>query len=490
MNKKSAITSRNFPRLAWAWPEGGRNQLVLAAICPDENRAYEAIKAWLRETDLDDATFAEHRLLAAITTRFDARLTHHPEYARLCGLQRLNWTRSRMAIATSKPVLQEMVDAGLKVILLKGAARVALDISEQKSRTSYDLDLLLKPGDFEQAFEILARHDWASSRGESVLGLRARLSSVRARNFKKGHFGDIDLHRFAYHTSSSDPHWEAELFADLCEVEFYELKAYVPGPEERLAMAISHGGWDGQSHSDWLVDIAHILATEPVDFTKFESIVRGRGLQGAGSIALSYLSREVGLNIPDSTLHRICGQSTYASPTQLPALLLAKEAEAMSRAQKIVRRTIIGYKKLWYSGRNTVLDAPLFRAFTKVKPTAEADGYALSLPIALPDQVAEGAWRFDLTLETPAPVRSRRLEFELNSAKRNLCHLQAIHLKRSGDTLAMRFRGRVTLGPEDRSLVLDALPSKLVEDEIGSYDHQKYATIPFALIDADLTRAS
>jgi hypothetical protein len=151
------IASHRFPSLSWAWPQGGRHLLIVAAICPDEDRAFEAIQQWLRETDLDDATFAEHRLLSAITTRFDARLAHHPEYARLCGLQRLNWTKSRMAVSTAKPALQKMVDAGLSVILLKGACRIALDIAEQKSRTSYDLDLLLNHSDFANAIEILAQ---------------------------------------------------------------------------------------------------------------------------------------------------------------------------------------------------------------------------------------------------------------------------------------------------------------------------------------------
>lgn len=478
--------SRRFPRLAWAWPEGGRNQLVKAAICPDDDRAINEIEAWLRNTDLDDATFAEHRLLAAITTRFDARLAHHPEYARLCGMQRLNWTRSRMAIAATRPVLEEMVEAGLRVILLKGACRVALDMTEQKSRTSYDLDLLLGPGDFEKAFEILASDGWASTRGESAMGLRARLSSVRARNFKKGRFGDIDLHRFAYHTSSSDPQWDAQFFEDLQHIDFYGLKVFIPGTEERLAMAIGHGGWDGQSHSDWLVDVARILEKEPVDFEKFAAILKGRRLRGAAAIALSYLAREVGLDLPDELLHRAHATTDYAKVGQFPALLLAKDAERLLAGQKLARRLVVGYEKLWHSGRSNTDDAPVFRAMTRSAKDCGQQGLALRAPITTA-ALRSGTYSFAILIEVPSPSRSRRLEFEINSEKRNLCHLQAMHWRRQGANVGARFKGRVTLTEGEGALTLEALPGKLIEDGPGSMEYEKYAAVPFVVKKAEFS---
>lgn len=479
------LVSRRFPRLAWAWPDGGRHLLIMAAICPDDDRAFAAITQWLQDTDLDDATFAEHRLLAAITTRFDARLAHHPEYARLCGLQRLNWTRSRMAISTCRPALEQMVDAGLQVILLKGACRVALDMSEQKSRTSYDLDLLLGPADFDRAFEILAADGWQSTRGESALGLRARLSSVRARNFKKGRFGDIDLHRHAYHTARSQDDCDAQLFRDIQPVTFYDQPVFIPGPEERLAMAIGHGGWDGQSHSDWLVDVARILQTEQVDWDKFLHIITARRLRGAAAIALSYLDQAIGLPVPDAICDGICREAVIPKPSQVAAVLLAKEAESLSRGQNLARACVVSYHRIWHSGRDKGADTPVFRALTKTTGGDPAAQYALSQPVALPEAAQAGRWQFAITVAMPAPQRRRRIEMELNSADRNICHLQAFHLRKKADVVLARFSGEIVTQPDDVSLVISALPGKLIENAEGGADQEKYGAIPFAVTKAD-----
>ncbi|WP_342071653.1 nucleotidyltransferase family protein [Yoonia algicola] len=482
--------SRRFPNLAWAWPQGGRNQLVVAAICPDEARAFAAIESWLHETDLDDATFAEHRLLAAITTRFDDRLKKHKEYARLNGLQRLNWTRSLMAMSAAKPALQEMVSAGLRLILLKGACRVALDVSEQKSRTAYDLDLLLSPSDFVGAFEILAANGWVSTRGESVLGLRGRISSVRARNFKHGRFGDIDLHQSAYHIANQSENIDRALLDDVQPAQFYGLPVFVPSPEERLAMAIGHGGWDGHSHSDWLVDAARIVNVDGVDWDKFCKIIKCRKLSGPTAIALSYLSTEVGLNISSEVLREVCGRTNLASPAQISAMFLAKDTGKLTSAQRTIRRAFENFHKLKHSGRDKMQDTPLFRAVTKPGSSAAATAGVLEQQLVPDTQAKAGLWSFNVTLNVKAPPKRRRIEFEINSPTRNLCHLQAFHLRKSGDHTMMRFKGQIELKKDDFPCVLSALPGKLVEAPDGSAEHQKYGIVPFSVLAADFTHQS
>ncbi|KQI73397.1 hypothetical protein AN191_00370 [Loktanella sp. 5RATIMAR09] len=488
MTLQPSSASRRFPHISWAWPNGSRHKLITAAIHRNDETAFAAIKDWLRETDLDDATFAEHRLLSAITTRFAHDLAQMPEYARLCGLQRLNWTRSRMAIAISRPALEEMVNAGLRIILLKGACRVALDMDEQKSRTSYDLDLLFHPDDFEKAFEILAAGGWHSTRGESVLGLRARLSSIRARNFKKGRFGDIDLHRSAYHLASSSEACDQALLNDTQPVSYYDLPMYIPSVEERLTMAIGHGGWDGHSHSDWLVDAARILDRESVDWEKFANIIRARRLLGPAAIALSYLDQEMGLQLPDRIRDNIYRQRRFSKASQISAMLLAKDTDALNRGQKIARGIVQGVERIRFSGRDKSHDTPVFRALTRKALVSPDATPALEQQVALPTQLQPGIWAFDLTLEMPSPRKPRRIELELNGQDRNLCHLQALHVRSTAAHIVVRFRGQVDINANDPPITVSALPGKLMEEGLGAEDHDKYAAIPFFIRSADFQR--
>lgn len=475
-------SSRRFPNLAWAWPQGSRNQLLIAAICPDDTRAFAAIEAWLCTTDLDDATFAEHRLLAAITTRFDEALKRHPEHARLAGLQRLNWTRSVMAINTAKPVLQKMIDAGLHLILLKGACRVALDASEQKSRTAYDLDVLLSRTDFVDAFDILMADGWKNSRGgESALGFRARVSSIRARNFKKGHFGDIDLHQNAYPFAYQSGEFDDTLLKEAMPAKFYDLPVFIPGPEERLAMAFAHGGKDGHRHSDWLVDAASILNSEKVNWNKFLKVVKYRRLNGPAAIALSYLSTEIGLEFPADVLREICGKTRLASPRQMGAMLLSKDSEKLSSVQRVVRRSVEIFRDIKYSGRDKKADSPLFRSFTKPGPSHSDSESALEQQIVPAEKVKEGLYSFSVLVNIKTPSLRRRIEFELNGPTRNLCHFQAVHFRGSGDRTLVKLRGTVKLSVEDFPVVLLALPGKLIQEPPGSPKHEKYGAIPFSV---------
>lgn len=483
--------SRSFPDLSWAWPRGGRLLLLRAALAPDEDRALKSLEDWFAQQDLDDAGYPEHRLLSAIATRFGSRLAHLPEYPRLIGLQRLNWTRSRMTVAAARPALEAMVDAGLKIVLLKGACRVALDPAEQKARTSYDLDLLLPGTDFDAAFGILASRGWMSSRGESTLGLRARLSSVQARNFKKGQFGDIDLHRNAYHFGQQNAACDAALLQELRAVSYYGLPVFVPSAEERLAMATGHGAWDGHQHSDWLVDVVRVLETETVDWNRLERIAHGRGLIAPLATALAFLRDEIGTALPKQEVGRFVSRHRRARVRDMPALILARDQATLTGLQRGLRLAVRLAYGLRFSGRKSGHDTPVFRSFTrksvrKTQTAAMAPKTEFVLPA--PEDAGPGQWQVDLDIEIDLPPVRRRLEFEMNAPDRNLCHFQGLHLSGKSGLHRLRLRGKVRVENHEWPLSLSALPSKFIESDEGSQDHQKYSARSFRVIGHRLAR--
>ena len=95
-----------YPKWSWAFPAGSHHQLVLAAIGRDDSRSLAAARSWLTAHDINDAQFRDHRLLLAIVARFGQELRDHSAYPRLIGLQRMLWTKSRLAIQEATPSLQ------------------------------------------------------------------------------------------------------------------------------------------------------------------------------------------------------------------------------------------------------------------------------------------------------------------------------------------------------------------------------------------------
>jgi hypothetical protein len=473
------IHSRRFPNFAWAWPDGGRLQLLQAALNPDEGVARQALFTWLSQNNLDDASFPEHRLFAAITTRFGRNLEGMAEYPRLVGMQRLHWTQSRLAVTANLPPLQKFVELGLKPVLLKGAARVALDPTQQKSRSAFDLDLVMPDADFEAAVRTLLDDGWQSTRGESVLGLKARLSSVRARNFKKGRFGDIDLHRCAYQNIQAHSQFDADLLRDALPVTYYDLPVFVPSVEERLVMAMGHGAWDGHHHSDWLVDIVGMLNSETVDWGKLYAIAQGRKLRGPIAIALSFLSNEINIPLPDDVLRRFGAHAPRAKLRDIPSLILARDTQDLTALQTRVRAIVHGAARLGKSGRNAKRDTRQLRRFTRPARVMGTGPTVFSHIVSQPQSTAPGTWTLTAKLLFKMPAVRRRIELEINGPDRNLGHVQVLHLHKSAETFAVQFSAKLELKETDFPISLVSLNSKFVGAEPDAPERIKYDRLPF-----------
>lgn len=252
-----AISSRPVSAaLRWAWPAGGLDQLLIAAACPDEGRARSAAHAWLATHDVDAVEYRDHRLLATIVDRCGTTLANLPAGPRLAGLQRQLWTRSRMAIAQAATALRRLTEAGIPVMLLKGAARIAAEPGAARSRLAHDVDAVVPPDRFADAVEGLAAAGWTASSGESQLCLRAHAPAIRAVNFFRDRFGDVDLHQWAYGDGRFHAVLDRALWEQARPAEFFGVPVFIPSDTDRAALAIVNSGLDAHAHSDWLVDCA------------------------------------------------------------------------------------------------------------------------------------------------------------------------------------------------------------------------------------------
>ena len=160
---------RRFPNPGWAWPSGRLDLLICAAINVQRDVALDAFRAWLGNRNIDEAGFSEQRLLAAIAHRFGRDLAAFPQYKSLVNLQRLLWGKSSMAAAENAPVLRMLAGAGIKAMLIKGAARIAVRPDDQLARVFYDIDILVPSDSFAAGVQKLFDAGWTASTGESRL---------------------------------------------------------------------------------------------------------------------------------------------------------------------------------------------------------------------------------------------------------------------------------------------------------------------------------
>ncbi|RUV20285.1 nucleotidyltransferase family protein [Mesorhizobium sp. M7A.F.Ca.MR.245.00.0.0] len=476
---------RRFPDYGWSWPTGQLDLLLKAALLSDEDAAVACAARWLDENDIDLVSFREHRLLAAISDRFGRKLAGHAAHPRLVGLQKMLWTKSRMAMREAEPALKAMADGGADIMLIKGASRIALNASAQRGRVAHDIDILVRPRDMAAVFDILRDRDWQIASGVSAQYLRTRLASLRSMNFFKGRFGDIDLHQLGYDGSQTSAEDDLAIWQRAVPAQFSGVAVFVPSPADRMALAIAHGGLDAHTHSDWLVDCAVAIHGEDVDWDTFLDIVGRRGLAVPAAVALSYLTFEIGIPVPEPTMARILEMADGVGLSRWSSVLQAKPRTDFGGLVWLSRGLAKQLRLKRKKGRlQQEPPAKPWRGRPAArKPQAASAPLVFSQAIACPQTT--GDMMLEITVRIGVPPVRRRIEMEINDGGEHIARLRAMAISRSGRERVLHFRGKVTLGGARVALTLEARPSRQFREWNDAATVAAYGALPFQLLSAD-----
>ncbi|WP_028081310.1 nucleotidyltransferase family protein [Solimonas soli] len=477
---------RRFPGHGWAWPAGGRDRLLRAALLADDAAALAAARRWLDEHDINSAGFAEHRLLLAIATRLSEALADHPAWPRLAGLQKMLWTRSQLALRDTLPALRALHAAGIPLMMLKGASRIAVDAAAQRGRIAYDIDVLVPAAAMGQALDLLHERGWLAASGVSHPYLRARLGAQRAINLQYGRFGDIDLHQCAYHPLQADAGDDRAIWERARPARFGGLDVWVPSAADRVALAIAHGARNTAAHSDWLVDAAVTLRQGQTDAAQLMDVLRRRRLLDPAAVALSYLACGLDVALPEGLLDAVRAAAGRPGLTRLMTLASMKPKQGLNPVLRLLRR---GVRVLAARAERRTMP-PEVTVKGKVVAGARAAHEAaavLRAELPLPAAPARGTTlRFDLRLRFEMPVlpSSRGIRLELKAAGVHLAHLVYRHARKRGGPLILRFRGEVPCPLPLGALSLESRWLRHCRDGEPQSTVERFEALPFRVLSA------
>ncbi|MBS0560009.1 MAG: nucleotidyltransferase family protein, partial [Proteobacteria bacterium] len=128
------------------WPPESQ-LLLLRAILAGPETARAAWRAWCGMRDLDSASWPEVRLLANLAGRLPALDPGSALIPRIQGIRRFVWTQTQMQLAGARPLLAAIAQAGIPMMPLKGAARLA-DGVRGNARLVRDIDVLVPVADW------------------------------------------------------------------------------------------------------------------------------------------------------------------------------------------------------------------------------------------------------------------------------------------------------------------------------------------------------
>lgn len=372
------------------WPEGTQALLLTAALAaPAEASA--AWREWLVHRNLDDAGWPEVRLLATVARRI-AQFGDSPVVPRVQGIRRFVWTRSQMCLANTRPLLAALGNAGLRMMLIKGAARLAQEHSSA-DRFINDVDVLVHLDHWRDALDVAHRAGWRAwmlgAPDRSLRGSQPGRDSFpyyHAVDFRKpgpNHLqGSVDLHSFALlmcrNAGDDDSLWARAVPAVLQGINFW-----VPSPTDQLLLTLAHGLlFDPNPVADWVLDATALVRSGTIDWDLLEKETAARELDPYIASTLTFLRERLHLNVPPDTLARVTMRVrepflsefqafvTAYAPTEETAIDRAREA-ACARACKTKeaggavrtdgpRRAPTGatWKRLPPEGSQTTLDIP------------------------------------------------------------------------------------------------------------------------------------
>lgn len=481
--------TRRFPDYGWAWPAGAHDQLLQSVLVADEPDALRRARTWLDTTNIDDAPFRDHRLLATVAHRFGRSIADHPTYPRLIGLQRNFWAQAQFARREAEPALARLVALQIPFILLKAASRTALDPSAEKSRVARDIDLLVRPEDMVRAFDALTGMGWQPSSGASAQFQRTQLPATRALNLFAGRFGDIDLHQYAYPAGGDD---ETDLWRHAVPARFGNVPALVPGPEDRAALAIAHGVLDAHAHSDWLVDCAIALGEPGFDWDRFNAIIADRDLSIGAAVTLSYIAESGGIAVPSAVIEKAVADADRQAG-RWGALLQAKPRTDIGPTLNALRWVAKERRKRGArQSRPVAPSSPVIRGHKQGDGVAEATPtpFAPTHRLELPASVFGGTpTRLAVVVRVALPPYARRIELEINGPASHVARLRYRKHGKSAGTELLRFEGAVTLSRDEGPLTVESRPVRQVRDSEPPDVVARFGAVPFQIVSVTATPA-
>ncbi|NJL75199.1 MAG: nucleotidyltransferase family protein, partial [Saprospiraceae bacterium] len=187
-----------------------QRELLRACLLPP-GEALPAYRRWLGRVDIQRLDHGSNRLLGLLYRNLSRAGEEFPHAALLKGNWRYHWVQNQTRVREVAGILRKMAEAGLPVMLLKGAALLDGYYKDYGSRPMADVDLLVP--------EQRAGERWNGSGSGGYLPLRHSAEAIRrslrynhALHLRKEGAVDIDLHWFMQHDGMSpgadDAVWE------------------------------------------------------------------------------------------------------------------------------------------------------------------------------------------------------------------------------------------------------------------------------------------
>jgi hypothetical protein len=300
------------------WPPEGQILLLQAALA-DLDTARRAWRQWQSGPDLADASWGEVCLLAALGRRMPDLGGDAPPDPRVVGARRHIWTRTQMTYASTRPLLATLRAEGLRLMLMKGAARLAADPALARDRALRDADVLVHPDDWERSVELARREGWVAVKRRVTVSDLRRLHSVGLHSPNPRAKGEFDLHRYVLRECMNEGQ-DLGLWERAVATRFLDVDVLTPAATDFALISLGQSMlFSPFSAPYWAIDLDPLIQRGTIDWDVLLGEVRMRRLETFIAAPLLLLRERIGTPVPDDVLRALTQRLSHHALVEFAA---------------------------------------------------------------------------------------------------------------------------------------------------------------------------
>ncbi len=197
----------------------------------------------------------------------------------LAGTQQRNMQRFMRTVSVTAQLTEQFAAAGISAAALKGAAIAQQYYREPSSREMIDVDLLVEPGRYDDAEQIVLAAGFERTYPSFEMSPSQRASFKALHNafsyLRRSDRLQVDLHWRTSQNPALMPHIDAQWPSMVQTVDVAGAKLPVLGPAAHFVYVMVHGAKHGWSRLKWLVDVDRIVRQlSPEQISEAERLCR------------------------------------------------------------------------------------------------------------------------------------------------------------------------------------------------------------------------
>jgi putative nucleotidyltransferase-like protein len=285
------------------WPTRDQELLLRAALLPREP-ALESWNEWRRSVNIDVIDYGSHRMIPQLYRNLQRLGVKDPQMERLKGVYRYYLYKNEILMHRIGGLLAAFEEAGIKTMVLKGAALIQLYYRESGLRPMLDADVLVHAHQAEQAMGLLTRLQWKPLRyGQPQM----RIPIVHSTPFEDAGGRQLDLHWHlfweCFNAKDDDDYWDNAIPIKIGGVQTLALS-----PTDQLLHTCWHGArWNEVPPIRWVADATAILGASAaeIEWTSLVRKAQKHRIVLPVKDSLEYLKKSFDAPVPESVLRSL-----------------------------------------------------------------------------------------------------------------------------------------------------------------------------------------